>query len=387
MKRIGQWLKKEPMLTVSVAAALLSLFLTPPSAALVKEIDWRTLGTLFMMLTVLEGFKQENIFAPVLRLAGKLGTLTGLGLFLVFAVFFSSMFVTNDVSLIIFVPLTILLFRAAGRESFILPLLAMENIAAVRGSLLTPFGSPQNLFIFGRSGVSPWRFMAYMFPLWILSGALLAGFVLFLFRKNLREKAALGPETFAEGSGGGKGKKAVLLCLFALVIATIVSRTPWWYVAVGIVLLAVLIADRRLLLKTDYPSWLYAVTMGATTVWERWNGMYPDGTFADKGMNSFNHYAYGSVFSWMFRRLAGIAPVESAPGYAAVRFAPAPDERIPWVKASLETDRGTVASSYQKTETGWRFRFTVPAGSVATAELFGRTYPLHTGDNVIEAAP
>ena len=252
MKRIGQWLKKEPMLTVSVAAALLSLFLTPPSAALVKEIDWRTLGTLFMMLTVLEGFKQENIFAPVLRLAGKIGTLTGLGLFLVFAVFFSSMFVTNDVSLIIFVPLTILLFRAAGRESFILPLLAMENIAAVRGSLLTPFGSPQNLFIFGRSGVSPWRFMAYMFPLWILSGALLAGFVLFLFRKNLREKAALGPETFAEGSGGGKGKKAVLLCLFALVIATIVSRTPWWYVAVGIVLLAVLIADRRLLLKTDY---------------------------------------------------------------------------------------------------------------------------------------
>lgn len=252
MKRIGQWLKKEPMLTVSVAAALLSLFLTPPSAALVKEIDWRTLGTLFMMLTVLEGFKQENIFAPVLRLAGKLGTLTGLGLFLVFAVFFSSMFVTNDVSLIIFVPLTILLFRAAGRESFILPLLAMENIAAVRGSLLTPFGSPQNLFIFGRSGVSPWRFMAYMFPLWIMSGALLAGFVLFLFRKNLREKAALGPETFAEGSGGGKGKKAVLLCLFALVIATIVSRTPWWYVAVGIVLLAVLIADRRLLLKTDY---------------------------------------------------------------------------------------------------------------------------------------
>ena len=252
MNRIGQWLKKEPMLTVSVAAALLSLFLTPPSAALVKEIDWRTLGTLFMMLTVLEGFKQENIFAPVLRLAGKIGTLTGLGLFLVFAVFFSSMFVTNDVSLIIFVPLTILLFRAAGRESFILPLLAMENIAAVRGSLLTPFGSPQNLFIFGRSGVSPWRFMAYMFPLWILSGALLAGFVVFLFRKNLREKAALGQEAFAEGSGGGKGKKAVLLCLFALVIATIVSRTPWWYAAVGIMLLAVLIADKKLLLKTDY---------------------------------------------------------------------------------------------------------------------------------------
>ncbi len=139
-----------------------------------------------------------------------------------------------------------------------------------------------------------------------------------------------------------------------------------------------------LLLKKDYPSWLYAVTMGATTVWERWNGIYPDGRFADPGMNSFNHYAYGSVFSWMFRRLAGIAPVEAAPGYAAIRFAPAPDARIPWVKASIETDRGTAASDYEKTETGWRFRFTVPAGSTATAELFGKTYPLHVGENEIE---
>ncbi|MBQ6067654.1 MAG: hypothetical protein IJK89_12640 [Clostridia bacterium] len=252
MKKIAAILKKEPMLTVSVAAAAASLFLTPPSAALLKEIDWRTLGTLFMMLTVLEGFKQENIFAPVLRLAGRIGTLSGLGLFLVFSVFFSSMFVTNDVSLIIFVPLTILLFRAADRERFILPLLAMENIAAVRGSLLTPFGSPQNLFIFGRSGVSPWRFMVYMFPIWILSGALLVGFVLFLFRKNLKEKTALGRETFDDGGDESKGRKVLLLCLFALVIGVIVSRTPYWYVAVGIVLVAVLIGDRRLLLKTDY---------------------------------------------------------------------------------------------------------------------------------------
>ena len=138
-----------------------------------------------------------------------------------------------------------------------------------------------------------------------------------------------------------------------------------------------------LLLKKDYPSWLYAVTMGATTVWERWNGMYPDGTFADPGMNSFNHYAYGSVLSWMFRRLAGIAPVENVPGYAAICFAPAPDERIPWVRASIETDRGTAESFYEKTEDGWRFRFTVPVGSTATAELFGKQYPLHEGINSV----
>ena len=140
-----------------------------------------------------------------------------------------------------------------------------------------------------------------------------------------------------------------------------------------------------LLLRTEYPSWLYAVTMGATTIWERWNGMYPDGHFASAGMNSFNHYAYGSVFSWMFRRLAGLAPVEAAPGYAAIRFAPAPDERIPWVRASLETDYGTVASHYEKTADGWRFTFTVPAACTATAELFGKTYTLHPGENVLTA--
>jgi alpha-L-rhamnosidase len=111
--------------------------------------------------------------------------------------------------------------------------------------------------------------------------------------------------------------------------------------------------------------------------------MYPDGRFATPGMNSFNHYAYGSVFSWMFRRLAGIAPVEDAPGYAEIRFAPAPDDRIPWVKASLKTDYGTIKSAYEKTADGWQFTFTVPAGCKATADLFGKQYPLQKGKNVI----
>lgn len=138
-----------------------------------------------------------------------------------------------------------------------------------------------------------------------------------------------------------------------------------------------------LLLRTEYPSWLYAVTMGATTVWERWNGMYPDGHFASAAMNSFNHYAYGSVFSWMFRRLAGIQPVEGSPGYRTIRFAPAPDPRIPWVRAAIDTDYGKVSSYYEKTGTGWRFTFTVPGGCIAKADLFGAIYTLHPGENVI----
>ena len=119
------------MLTVSVAAAILALFITPPSAATLAGIDWKTLATLFMLLSVLDGFKHENLFLPVLRLTSKIRTTTVLGFFLVFGVFFSSMFVTNDVSLIIFVPLTMLLFRQRNQEKYILPMLTMENIAAV----------------------------------------------------------------------------------------------------------------------------------------------------------------------------------------------------------------------------------------------------------------
>ena len=140
-----------------------------------------------------------------------------------------------------------------------------------------------------------------------------------------------------------------------------------------------------LLLRKEYPSWLYPVTKGATTVWERWNGIFPDGRFADAGMNSFNHYAYGSVFSWMFRRLAGITPVESEPGYKKIVFAPAPDSRIPWVKASIDTAYGTLKSSYEKTESSWNFVFTVPENCTAEAVIFGKNYALKAGENKITA--
>ena len=138
-----------------------------------------------------------------------------------------------------------------------------------------------------------------------------------------------------------------------------------------------------LLLRTEYPSWLYAVTMGATTVWERWNGMYPDGHFADPGMNSFNHYAYGSVLSWMFRRLAGITPVEEEPGYKKILFAPYSDKRIPCVKASIETVHGKAESNCEMTENGWKYEFTVPTGCKAEAVISGKTYPLKDGINII----
>ena len=253
MKKVFGFIKKEPMLTASVLAAVAALIITPPSLQLLADIDWRTLGTLFMMLTVLEGFKKENIFRPLLRLAGNIRSMVGLSLFLVFSVFFSSMFVTNDVSLIIFVPLTIILFRAGNKEKYILPILGMENIAAVRGSLLTPFGSPQNLFIYGQSGVSAWRFIGYMFPIWVISGALLFGFVVFLYRGNIRRKTDIESFHFiGEWQAWRRGKRIAYLVIFALVITTIVTRTELWMWVVLAVAVAVFFIDRKILAMTDY---------------------------------------------------------------------------------------------------------------------------------------
>ncbi len=251
MKKVLSLLKKEPMLAVSLLAAAAALVITPPTKRLLADIDWRTLGTLFMMLSVLEGFKRENVLRPLVSLASRLKRMSVLSLFLVFGVFFSSMFVTNDVSLIIFVPVTIQRCRAGGKEKYILPVITMENIAAVRGSLLTPFGSPQNLFLYGQSGVSAGRFLLHMLPLAAMSAVLLIVFILFLYRKDPREEIGAG-NALERWKPEGKTRRIVYLVLFLLIIAVIVTRTGLWPLAVLAVILGILAVDRKLLFQVDY---------------------------------------------------------------------------------------------------------------------------------------
>ena len=251
MKKIFGFFRREMMLTLSLLAAVAAMIITPPSERLLGEIDWRTLGTLLMMLCVLEGFKKENIFRPLIRLAARMKHMTTLTLFLVFGVFFTSMFVTNDVSLIIFVPLTILLFSAAGKEKYILPVLTFQNIAAIRGSLLMPFGSPQNLFLYGQASVTAWHFMLHMLPLCVLSAALLIVFILFLYRREPHETICAGTED-TPWAPEGKTRRIVYLALFVLIIAVIVTRTSLWPWAVALVIGSILLVDRKLLLQVDY---------------------------------------------------------------------------------------------------------------------------------------
>ena len=251
MKKLLQLIKKDPMLPVSLLAALISLLITPPTKELLTAIDWHTLGILFMMLTVLEGFKQENLFRPLLKLGSGLTTMVTLSLFLVFGVFFTSMFVTNDVSLIIFVPLTILLFKSVKREECILPIISMENIAAIRGSLLMPFGSPQNLFLFNRSGVSAARFILHMSPLCISSAVLLIIFILVFYRREKGKKIEFELD-LKPWDNEGRAKRITYIALFLMILFVIVSRTSLWPAAVLIVLISVLAVNRRLLRSVDY---------------------------------------------------------------------------------------------------------------------------------------
>ena len=250
MKKVVGFIKKELMLVVSLAAAVISLFITPPSAELLRGIDWRTLGILLMMLLVLEGFKKESVLSPVAALGSRLSRMRTLTFFLVFGVFFTSMFVTNDVSLIIFVPITIMIFRRAGKEKYILPTLTLQNIAAIRGSLLTPFGSPQNLFLYGRANVSAGHFMLYMLPLCAMSAVLLSVFILFMFRKDPGERIECA-ET-QRPSRENLPRRIAYIIAFCAVVFTVVSRTPYWYVILISVIVAAALTDVTLFKRVDY---------------------------------------------------------------------------------------------------------------------------------------
>ena len=103
----------------------------------------------------------------------------------------------------------------------------------------------------------------------------------------------------------------------------------------------------KLLLRQEYPGWLYSVKKGATTVWEHWDGLRDDGSFWSTDMNSFNHYSYGAVIDWVYEKAAGLAHDEDAPGFSRLRFEPHPNKRLGWLSAELETRSGMIRSRWQ----------------------------------------
>jgi alpha-L-rhamnosidase len=123
-----------------------------------------------------------------------------------------------------------------------------------------------------------------------------------------------------------------------------------------------------LLYRKDYPSWLYPVTRDATTIWERWDGIKPDGTFQNAGMNSFNHYAYGAVGDWLYRVVAGINPDPQTPGFKKIIVKPHPGNAMNNVSASHESSYGTIKSEWLIKDNTLSLKVTIPANT--SAEVF-----------------
>jgi alpha-L-rhamnosidase len=130
-------------------------------------------------------------------------------------------------------------------------------------------------------------------------------------------------------------------------------------------------AAYKLIFQTDYPSWLYQVTKGATTIWEHWDGIKEDGSFWSTDMNSFNHYAYGAIGDWLYRYVAGIDTDEAAPGYKHIQIKPHPGPRLTWAKAALESMYGLVHAEWQLTEgdTAMEIKITLPPNTTASIHL------------------
>ena len=122
-----------------------------------------------------------------------------------------------------------------------------------------------------------------------------------------------------------------------------------------------------LLLQESYPSWLYPVKMGATTIWERWDGEKTDSTFEDPGMNSFNHYAYGAIGDWMYRVSAGIETM--GPGYKHIIIQPHPAKKLTYSRASFESSYGTIGSGWEKKDGKVIIKVRIPANTSATIIL------------------
>lgn len=124
-----------------------------------------------------------------------------------------------------------------------------------------------------------------------------------------------------------------------------------------------------LLMKKSYPSWLYPVTKGATTIWERWDGIKPDGTLQDPAMNSFNHYAYGAIGDWMYKDIAGIRTDENSPGFHKIWITPHVGRHLTSAQGTLETMYGAIKSAWSIADSTYTLNVTIPPNTTANIVL------------------
>ena len=257
MEKLVRFVKREAVLSVAAALALLSALAVPPDGAYLGYIDFRTLAILFSLMTVMAGLRQQGVFDRMGRaLLALTGSTLQLVLVLVGLCFFGSMLITNDVALLTFVPFTFVVLASLGaetREKLALPVVCMQTVAANLGSMLTPIGNPQNLYLYGKSGMGMGAFVALMLPYTLASLALLAGWALWLCRGGSPIRKGTGGPFLAPQEGARPDRRIIWMdaALFIVCLLAVVRVLPYG-AAFAAVLAATLLADRATLGRVDY---------------------------------------------------------------------------------------------------------------------------------------
>lgn len=255
---LGSFLKKEIVLVAAWILAIVSMFFVKPNVGYFSYIDWSSLGILWSLMVIMNAFRQNNVFDTI---AGALLKSTKkiwqLEMILVLLCFFFSMLITNDVALLTFVPFTILLL--ASEPKLLIPTIVLQTVAANLGSMLTPIGNPQNLYLFSQGSFTLWTFIKIMLPYSTLSLILIVAGIFIIPKITKCSDAKLSTNSSTQNADAGKEtsniipkhKLIVFLLLFVLAILTVIHLVPY-YVLVAAVLIMALIFQRKAIVKADY---------------------------------------------------------------------------------------------------------------------------------------
>lgn len=241
------FIKKETVLCIAALLAIISVFLVPPSREYTDYIDYRVLALLFCLMLVVAGFQSIGLFRYLGNrlLAGAKNT-RSLCLLLVALCFFSSMLITNDVALLTFVPFAIMLLTMAGQTELLIPAVVLQTIAANLGSMLTPVGNPQNLYLYSAFDIPISTFLKYMLPLTLAAAVLLAACILLLPDRKLT-----GIQTHSSVQKPPLGKLLTYLALFLICLSCVLHLLPW-PVMLLLLITIVFFLDKTLFKSVDY---------------------------------------------------------------------------------------------------------------------------------------
>lgn len=244
--KIFAFFKKEIVLCLAAILSIISMFFVPPSAEYLEYMDWRVLALLFGLMLVVGGLQSIGTFRYLgLRLLSRTRDARTLSLLLVALCFFSAMLITNDVALLTFVPFAIMILELAGQRKLLIPAIVLQTIAANLGSMLTPIGNPQNLYLYSTFSIPMGTFLLEMLPLTLLS------LVLLIISIFLLPNAKITVDIPKETKAPSRPKLIGYLCLFLVALACVLHILSW-PVMLAILIVAVFFIDRKLFKSVDY---------------------------------------------------------------------------------------------------------------------------------------